>query len=507
MRNFFKPNNSDGGQNPSRRNSEQTNLSENIATIRRTGVNTMTARKSIYTIIAAISVALVATVALVSIGNIGAQNAASRLADIPTPSCGGADEADCSTGRIYAVSRLSGLTNSSAADELELEYTNGPSTVVDLTLDYVGDGNSLYATYANEANVIRANADALIVVVEDADAIAARTVGFDLATLSGLTSPLAAAQRVSILLSPGTYSDDLPILDADGDGDLRDDVVLFLDGTAGSANTTKNNVFDEGEEFEANNTAAYRIDGVDPGLNGAFATIDITVFAGRALADLAVTWETADMDNRVVVEVDSSQRGAGSTFLSIAETSRGSGRFVGEIQLVDSAVEINQTNYDVYEDATSSAALSIDTVNITVTAASGATSTVRVVDGTQEVVPLPVDSRSSVTFRYLDKTGEDTSGRDQTTTRSTTVAIDADAPEITVDLPVNDSATSSRRPTFEGSVADAGGSGLDVESLRLAIDNTYNDIATANVDEAAAPAIDIAGAISNLGYLHSQFGL
>ena len=86
----------------------------------------MTARKSIYTIIAAISVALVATVALVSIGNIGAQNAASRLADIPTPSCGGAGEADCSTGRIYAVSRLAGLTNSSGADELDLDYT-GPS--------------------------------------------------------------------------------------------------------------------------------------------------------------------------------------------------------------------------------------------------------------------------------------------------------------------------------------------------------------------------------------------
>ena len=461
----------------------------------------MTARKSIYTIIAAISVALVATVALVSIGNIGAQSAASRLADIPTPSCGGADEADCSTGRVYAVSRLSGLTNSSAADELELEYTNGPSTNVDLTLDYVGDGNSLYATYANEENVVRANADALIVVVEDADAIASRPVGYGLETVSGLVagSMTTRNQRVSILLSPGGPSDtprgytaDLPILDADGDGDLRDDVILFVDAD-------NDNVFDEGEEFEANNTAAFRIDQVDPGLNGAFATIDLTIFGVDMVSDLALTWNTASMNNRVVVEVDSSQRGAGSTFLSIAETSRGSGRFVGEIQLVDSTVETNQTNYDVYEDATSSAALSIATTDITVTAANGATSTVRVVDGTQQVVPLPVDSRSSVTFRYLDKTGEDSSGRDQTTTRSTTVAIDADAPEITVDLPVNDSATSSRRPTFEGSVADAGGSGLDVESLRLAIDNTYNLITTADVDEANAPAIDIENAISNDG--------
>ena len=155
MRNFFKPNNSDGGQNPSRRNSVQTNLSENIATIRRTGVNTMTARKSIYTIIAAISVALVATVALVSIGNIGAQNAATRLAEINTPNCGGAGEADCSVGRVYAVTRLAGLTNSSAADDVELDFTS-PGGAVDLTLDYIGDGNSLYATYASDENVIRA---------------------------------------------------------------------------------------------------------------------------------------------------------------------------------------------------------------------------------------------------------------------------------------------------------------------------------------------------------------
>ena len=477
----------------------------------------MTARKSIYTIIAAISVALVATVALVSIGNIGAQSAASRLADIPTPSCGGADEADCSTGRIYAVSRLSGLTNSSGADELDLDYA-GPGGVVDLTLDYVGDGNSLYATYANDANVILDDADALIVVVEDADAIASRVVRYNLTDSTGGVTVLAAGfvpavgASTRVILDPaaGAFGNDLPILDADGDGSLVDDVVLYYDrngngqfdpsvlvATTGGPAVTP--VADR-EEFTASGTAAYSIDAVSAGINGAFASISLTTYAAPSGAvPLSLSWSTADIGNRVVVEVDSSQRGAGSTFLSIAETSRGSGRFVGEIQLVDSAVEVNQTNYDQYEDAVSSTALPIDTIDIIVTAANGATSTVRVVDGTQEVVPLPVDSRSSVTIRYLDKTGEDNSGRDQTTTRSTTVAIDADAPEITVDLPVNESATSSRRPTFEGSVADAGGSGLDVESLRLAIDNTYDDITTANVDEAALPAIDIAGAISNDG--------
>ena len=447
----------------------------------------MTARKSIYTIIAAISVALVATVALVSIGNIGAQSAATRLADVPTPNCGGAGEADCTAGRVYAISRLAGLTNSSAADELDLDYT-GPSGAVDLTLGYVGDGSSLYATYANEANVIRDDADTIIVVVEDNDAIAAREVQF---TPSPAIDP-AGATGLLVTVNPSTDGGDLPILDADGDGIRTDDVVLYYDRngdgeyTPSASTSDPSNIMDR-EEFESvAGTLAYQVNSVSPGGPSAFASISITAFAARnsAKGPLLLSWETADQDNRVVVEVDSTQRQAGSSFLSLAETSRGSGRFVGEIQLVDSAVEANQTTYDLYEDA-----------NISLPV----TGTVRVVDGARAVVPLPVDSRSSVTIRYLDKTGEDNSGRDQTTTRSTTVAIDANAPEITVTSPEHEAATSSRRPTFEGSVEDSGGSGLDVGSLRLAIDNTYDNIATP-ADEASLPAIELANAISNLGY-------
>ena len=202
MRNFFKPNNSDGGQNPSRRNSEQTNLSENIATIRRTGVNTMTARKSIYTITAAISVALIATVALVSIGIVGGQSAPNNLSNLDhhLPSCSGADDSiTCTTGRIYAVNQLSGLTSESVATGTNLDYqtpeASGVATdrtyVAEPTpmlsprrggnLSFVGDDNSLYATYRQEntgatgeqrwANVIREDADTVVVVVEDDDLV------------------------------------------------------------------------------------------------------------------------------------------------------------------------------------------------------------------------------------------------------------------------------------------------------------------------------------------------
>ena len=200
MRNFFKPNNSDGGQNPSRRNSAQTNLSENIATIRRTGVNTMTARKSIYTIIAAISVALIATVALVSIGNIGAQDAATTLSGIASPNCGGgtsSGEPDCSTGRIYVANKWSGLVSAAAGDNTTLSY-DGPGTIgaVSLDLDHVGDNNSLYASFldideaatgvARFQNIIARDSagntpDTLVVVVEDNDAIQRRTVNYRVA--------------------------------------------------------------------------------------------------------------------------------------------------------------------------------------------------------------------------------------------------------------------------------------------------------------------------------------
>ena len=471
----------------------------------------MTARKSIYTIIAAISVALVATVALVSIGNIGAQTGATRLADIATPNCGGADEADCSVGRVYAVSRLAGLTNSSAADDVALSYTSPGGGNVALTLDYVGDGNSLYSTYAGEENVVLPNADTIIVVVEDADAIASRVVRYNLTDTSGSATALVptfvpavgASTRVILDPDPSAYGNDLPILDADGDGSLLDDVVLYYD-------RNNNNRFDASasdgstpaamrEEFTASGTAAYSIDAVSSGLNGSFASISLTTYAAQSGSDpLSLSWSTADTGNRVVVEVDSSQRQVTPSYLSLVETSRGSGLFVGEIQLVDSSDTAAQDLYNMFED--------VSIAEIISATASLVGTTVDVVDGSQRAVPLPVDSRSSVTIRYLDKTGQDTSGRDQTTTRSTTVAIDADAPEITVTAPVHEAATSSRRPSFEGSVEDTGGSGLNVESLRLAIDNTY-DIITTSADEAADPAIDVENAISNAGVFTRPSGI
>ena len=147
----------------------------------------MTARKSIYTIIAAISVALIATVALVSIGNIGAQSSPSGLTDIPSSNCGGTGESDCATGRIYAVNKWSQLVNTSAANGNDLEYT-GPDGAVDLELEYVGDGNSLYASFLDEdegvtgvarwQNTIIEDSDVVVVVVEDQDAVRNREVKF-----------------------------------------------------------------------------------------------------------------------------------------------------------------------------------------------------------------------------------------------------------------------------------------------------------------------------------------
>ena len=116
------------------------------------------------------------------------------------------------------------------------------------------------------------------------------------------------------------------------------------------------------------------------------------------------------------------------------------------------------------------------------------------IDGANLRVPLPVRDGAAVTFRYRDKTGEDSSGNDQTTTRSASVAVEIDAPDITITTPESGSATSSRRPTFSGSVLDGGGSGLQVSSLRLVIDNDISD--TGNT----TAVFDIAGAINSAGY-------
>ena len=194
----------------------------------------MTARKSIYTIIAAISVALIATVALVSIGNIGAQSGPSGLTDIPSSNCGGTGESDCATGRIYAVNKWSQRVNTSAANGNDLEYT-GPDGAVDLELEYVGDGNSLYASFLDEdegvtgvarwQNTIIEDSDVVVVVVEDQDAVRNREVKFVPTT----AIPFVGAANILVQAStdPNNPLDnaDLPILgdvtvyyDLDNDG-------------------------------------------------------------------------------------------------------------------------------------------------------------------------------------------------------------------------------------------------------------------------------------------------
>ena len=234
----------------------------------------MTARKSIYTIIAAISVALVATVALVSIGNIGAQSGPSGLTDIPSSNCGGTGESDCATGRIYAVNKWSQRVNTSAANGNDLEYT-GPDGAVDLELEYVGDGNSLYASFLDEdegvtgvarwQNTIIEDSDVLIVVVEDQDAVRNREVKFTPSTAiaAGANSILVQASTTAGALN----NNDLPILG---------DVTVYYD-------INNNGEFDGGAErfLQSSGTPAFRADVADRGqplVESGFITVQHSKF-------------------------------------------------------------------------------------------------------------------------------------------------------------------------------------------------------------------------------------
>ena len=296
---------------------------------------------------------------------------AQHLSDIASPNCGGSGEPDCSTGRIYVVNKWSQLTSSSSANGLNLTYDSpGTTDNTSLRLNYVGDGNDLYASFRDEdesatgearyRNIILPDSDTLVVVVEDDD---------------------------------------------------------------------------------------------------------------------------ASTDGYVVVEVCSPA--VEKSFLRLYETSLGSGVFVGEVRLVANT-SANREEYSIYVDAATAGSLNIDGTN---------EPRVRVVDGEQTRISLPVRNGGFITFRIRDKTGEDREGRDQITTRLSIVAVESDAPVVTIESPYNNFSTNSRRFPFEfwGDVRDSGGSGLQVSSMRLAIDNDYSD------SDNNIPIIDLTTAITD-GY-------
>ena len=210
---------------------------------------------------------------------------------------------------------------------------------------------------------------------------------------------------------------------------------------------------------------------------------------------LSLSWQTASDDGFVAVQVDGSS--AATSYIRLFETSRGSGVFVSEVRLVANT----NANSDTYENGYVGIAAGVTaTVNVVTVPPLDpnanppveADDQRRIVDGRMEQVPLPVGDGGSVTFRYRDKTGEASNGDDQATTRSTSVAVEINAPTVTITAPEDEAATSSRRPSFEGNALDGGGSGLLPTSLRLVIDNrtTSNDL-----------TFDTDGRVSNVGEL------
>ena len=186
----------------------------------------------------------------------------------------------------------------------------------------------------------------------------------------------------------------------------------------------------------------------------------------------------ASTDGYVVVAVNSSSDL--TSYLRLYETADGSGVFIGEVKLVANT-SANREEYSIYVDATTVGSINIDGTE---------EPRVRVVDGEQTQILLPVRNGDDVTFHYRDKTGE-SNGHDRITTRSSVATVEIDAPIVTVAAPENSS--SSTGFTFDGSVIDSGGSGLQVSSLRLEIDGDYSD------SDNNIPIIDLRAAITD-GY-------
>jgi hypothetical protein len=325
------------------------------------------------------------------------------------------------TGTVHLTNKWSTLTTESSA----------PSGRT-----FIGSGNTLYATMEDmtadgltNQNTIVTNSDVLVATVIDADA----NVAVD-KTVAGVNPVLTSVGAVTVVVVPLA---DSPIVDRNGDGLVNSgDVTIVPASGAVVASDVAVSIADPGSETTSAIINLVSTTSADPA-----GTVDV-VFKSSAIDDfLVAVYSTVEPK-------------ASGIMLRVRETGRSTGRFEGEIKLIDNEVTA----------ATSQSATATGSVQ---------TATLRVQDG------------NTVSTEYTDTTPA--TGSSATVTQTARVELSAPVPVITA--PVNEAATQVQRPAFAGSVTDTG-SGLDVDLTRLYID-LGNDAANADpvIDNATSVGI------------------
>jgi hypothetical protein len=298
------------------------------------------------------------------------------------------------------------------------KLTNDPTPVT--TYKYAGASKSVYTTFvevtsadptSTNQNTIQTSSNLLTVFVEDADVNVAVPKS---KTTTGTTTNVGNTQ--TIVLTSG----ESPIVDADGDGNILEDITLInpASGTASAAMFTLQSAFAGSATQVGSITVTQTVANTDD-------------------TNVALSWNTSAV-NTVEVTVKTTQDTTGKTFTA-TETGPSTGVFKGTIKLID------------IQDA---APVWADSPSGEIAIQSGGTATATYSDATPKVG----STAKSVTSTAIAETG---------------------APLVALTGPADASATQVRRPAFAGSVTETT-SGLDISGILVYIDNT-DDAANAAV--------------------------
>lgn len=150
----------------------------------------------------------------------------------------------------------------------------------------------------------------------------------------------------------------------------------------------------------------------------------------------------------------------------LKEATRGSAKFTGVIQILDADNQALVTGVENQKTGNVPAV-----TGATCDQNNTATDACADVDGTANITQIAAVGGSNVTVSYRDKINVNVADNSPVTnTLSVDVAIEANAPSVAVSSPADGSFATDTTPDFIGTASDSG-SGLDVTSLHLVIDN------------------------------------
>ena len=356
-------------------------------------------------------------IALVAIAVVGLSHSASAAAD----------------GKVYVTNKASKLT------------TEGSGKPAARTT-----ASTVFGTYASAVTTGTSARD----IVADSDVFIVTVVDSDLNTTSNVTANAAAGAGFISGTADATYVTNVAGTGFDAAGEriqltLADEAANPVVGTASSIKVLKT-----GTNTTISNISVTEINFAGNATNPAIITLQLD-FGAAPTTNLDIQYPTSASET-ITVSIKSVVDTTATAVLTLSETGRDTGRFEGEVQVLERTASFTTGTTG---DKTTSTAATIPAVG------------------------------GPITVTYIDAV---TSGTAKKVSRTGTLTIDVTVPTATISTPASGSETQNRLPTFTGTVTD-NQSGLDVSAFALHVDPSTDTSTKGN-----SPAIVSSGA-SNAG--------